>query len=77
MLGQFMVKGIAIDPVKKILIHPDGHDPTPVKMDDAMIGMTCWKAMKPGQQGEGLIKGLVLDYMVSNMLEDDFKLKDF
>ena len=72
-----MVKGIAIDPVKKILIYPDGRDPTPVEMDDVMTGKTCWKAMNPGYQGEGLIKGAVLDYMVSNILEDDFKLKDF
>ena len=33
--------------------------------------------MNPGHQGEGLIKGSVLDYMVSNLLEADFKLKDF
>ena len=42
-----MVKGIAIDPVKKILIYPDDHDPTPVEMDDVMTGKTCWKAMNP------------------------------
>ena len=31
--------------------------------------------MTPIYQGKGLIKGSVLDYMVSNLLADDFKLK--
>ena len=72
-----MVKGMAIDSIRKILTFPDGRDPVPVEMNDVMTGKTCWKAMNPGHQGEGLIKGSVLDYMVSNLLEDDFKLKDF
>ena len=72
-----MVKGIDIDPIKKILTYPDGRDPVPVEMDDVMTGKTCCKAMNPGHQGEGLIKGSVLDYTVSNFLGDDFKLKDF
>ena len=71
-----MVKGMEIDPIKKILVYPDNHDPVPVKMDNAMTGKRCWKAMNPGHQGEGLIKGSVLDYMVSNLLEDDFVLKN-
>ena len=70
-----MVKGMTIDPLKKMLTYPDDHDPVPVEKDDVMIGKTCWKAMNPGHQGEGLIKGFVLDYMVSNLLADDFKLK--
>jgi len=37
----------------------------------------CWKAMNNGIQGEGLIKGNILDYiMVSNILEDDFTFKE-
>ena len=72
-----MVKGMAIDPIKKMLTYPDDYDPVPVETDDAMTGKICWKAMNPGHQGEGLIKGSVLDYMVSNLLADDFKLKDF
>ena len=71
-----MVKEMVIDPIKKILTYPDGHDPVPVEKDDVMTGKRCWKAMNPGHQGEGLIKGSVLDYMVSNLLEDDFKLKN-
>jgi len=72
-----MVKGMTIDPIKKILTYPDDHNPVAVEMDDMMIGKRCWKAMNFGHQGEGLIKGYVLDYMVSDLLEDDFKLKDF
>ena len=72
-----MVKGMAIDPMKKILTYPGGRDPVPVEKDDVMTGKTCWKAMNPGHQGEGLIKGSVLDYMVSNLLDEDFKLKKF
>ena len=75
--GQFMIKGMAVDPIKKILTYPDGRDPVAVEMDDVMTGKKCWKAMNPGHQGEGLIKGSILDYMVSNLLKDDFKLKDF
>ena len=72
-----MVKGMVIDPIKKILTYPDGRDPVPVEKDDVMTGETCWKAMNLGYQGEGLIKGSVLDYMVSNLLADDFKLNNY
>ena len=72
-----MVKGMTIDPIKKILTYPDNHNPVPVEMDNVMTGKTCWKAIYPGHQGEGLIKGAVLDYMVSSLLDDDFKLKNF
>ena len=76
LLGQFMVKGMAVDHIKKILTYPDGRDPVPVEKDNVMTGRTCWKALNHGYQGEGLIKGSVLDYMVSNLLENDFKFKD-
>ena len=75
--GQFMRKGIGIDSQKEILIFPDDHDPVPVTKDTKMIGSSnkpCWKAMNNGVQGEGLIKGNILDYMVSSILEDDFPL---
>jgi len=74
-----MVKGVAVDPIKKMLTHPDmySHDPVAVELDDVMTGKTCWKAMNPGNQGEGLIEGNILDYMVSTLLIDDFKLKNF
>ena len=71
-LGQFMKKGIEIDTKKKILIYPDGHDPVPVTEDFAMAGKKCWKAMNYGQQGEGLIQGDILDYLMDNLLETRF-----
>ena len=58
-----MIKGIAIDPIKKILTYPDDHDP--VVMDNVMTSKPCWKAINPGHQGEGLIEGSILHYMVS------------
>ena len=72
-----MIKGMAIDPIKKILTYPDGHDPVAVELDNVITGRTCWKAMNPGHQGEGLIEGSILHYLVSSLLEDDFKLKKF
>ena len=53
-----MIKGIAIDPIKKILTDHD-----PVEMDNVMTSKPCWKAMNPGHQGEGLIEGSILHYM--------------
>ena len=71
-----MVKGIAIDPIRKILTYLDNHDPVAVEMDEVMTGKKCWKVMNPGHQGEGLIRGSILDYMVFNLLKDDFKFKN-
>ena len=67
-----MQKGIDIDTQKEMLVYPDGRDPVPVVMDTAMTGKQCWKAMNHGKQGEGLIKGNVLDYYVPNILKSDF-----
>ena len=70
-----MTKGIEIDIQKKMLIFPDHHDPVAVVRDTKMSGnlnKACWKAMNNGVQGQGLIKGSILDYLVSNILESDF-----
>ena len=74
-----MTKDIDIDIQKQILIYPDGRNPVPVTKDTQMTGDSnkpCWKAMNTGIQGEGLIKGNILDYMVSNILADDFTFKN-
>ena len=63
-----MVKGMAINLIKKILTYPDDRDPVPVEKDDVMTSKVHWKAMNPGCLGEGLIKGSILDYMVSKMI---------
>ena len=68
-----MNKGIEIDTQKKLLIYPDGRNPVPVIEDFAMAGKTCWKAMNYGNQGEGLIEGNILDYVMGNILETKTK----
>lgn len=78
-VGQFMIKGLDIDNQRKMLIYPDGRNPVPVTNDTKMIGDSdkpCWKAMNNGIQGEGLIRGNILDYMVSSIVEDDFAYKN-
>jgi len=73
-LGQFMTKMTDIDVQRGMLIHFDGRNPVPVVRDTTMTGKPCWKAMNYGKQGEGLIKGSILDYVVSGILKDDFTL---
>ena len=79
--GQFMVQGIEIDPVKGILIRP-GFEAVPVEKtatwsyNKGQSSGPCWKAMNPGHQGEGLIEGSILNYIVDNILEKDFVFKN-
>ena len=74
-IGQFMRKGIDIDTKKSLLTFYDGRDPVPVTRDTSMTGNSqeCWKAMNYGNQGEGLIKGKVLDYVVPHILAKKIK----
>ena len=69
-----MQKGVDVDTQKEILVYADGRNPVPVAKDSAMTGKQCWKAMNFGKQGEGLIKGKILDYYVSNILKTDFMI---
>jgi len=64
-----MVNGMSVDQRKKILTYPDSHDPVAVELDNVMTGKTCWKVTNPGRQGEGLVKGNFLDYVVSSLLK--------
>ena len=79
--GQFMVKGIEIDEVKGILIRP-GFEAVPVERTVAwsynkgQSAGPCWKAMNPGHQGEGLIEGGILNYLVDSILDKDFTFKN-
>ena len=79
--GQFMVKGIEIDEVKGILIRP-GFEAVPVEKtvawsyNEGRGAGPCWKAMNPGHQGEGLIEGGILNYIVDNILDKDFAFKN-
>jgi len=69
-----MRKGVDIDTKKEMLIHSDGRDPVPVTRDSIMSGRSCWKVMNFGHQGEGLIQGKILDYVVPHILSADFNL---
>ena len=68
-----MTKGIEIDTQKQMLIYPDGRDPVPVNEDFVMTGKACWKSMNYGTQGQGLIQGNILDYVMENILETKTK----
>ena len=77
--GQFMKPGIDIDEKKSILIYSNDHDPVPVTKDSVMTGdpnKLCWKAMNHGKQGEGLIHGSILDYVVTHLLDTNIKFKN-
>jgi len=72
-----MVKGMVVDPVQRMLTYPDSHDTVAVELDNVTTGKTCWKAMNPDHQGEGLIEGSFQDYVVSSLLKGDFELNNF
>ena len=72
-----MKKGISIDTVKQMLVYSGGRDPVPVTRDSVMTGKLCWKAENYGHQGEGLIEGDILDYVVSSILDAPDNLKKF
>ena len=80
--GQFFRKEVEIDTVRKILILP-GKEPVPVMrrpvwsfMEREVVDdQLCWTAMNPGYQGQGLIDGAYLDYLVEDVFSTDFKFK--
>ncbi|XP_065888516.1 inter-alpha-trypsin inhibitor heavy chain H3-like [Dysidea avara] len=77
LMGQFMAKGIVVDQMKQILIRPD-HPPVPVRLHhiwDYTHSNTdqlpsCWLVVNDGIQGEGLIDGNILDYVVDDLLQE-------
>jgi len=66
-----MVDGVEVDPVKEMLIQPQV-EPVPVKLsknwnsDDK-----CWHAKNVGNQGEGLIRGSIYDYIITTIESTD------
>jgi len=75
--GQFMRKGISVDTQRQMLIYSDGRDPVPVTKDSKMAGdggRQCWKVMNIGHQGEGLIEGKILQYVVPDILSSDLNI---
>ena len=70
--GQFIKPGIDIDTQREILIFSDGRLPLPVIRNSYMTiddNRQCWRAANHGNQGEGLIQGKILDYLVPHILE--------
>jgi len=68
-IGQFMKRGMDIDTQREMLIYSDGRDPVPVTRDSVMTGKWCWKVKNFGHQGEGLIEGDILDYVMPSILD--------
>ena len=46
-----------------------------MKQEMAAEGKLCWAAVRPGEQGEGLIDGTYMDYWVKDIFSSDFKSK--
>ena len=61
------MKGVEVDSTKQILIRP-GLEPVPVKPSKNWNSPDdCWVAKNVGNQGEGLIKGSIYDYIVDTI----------
>ncbi len=78
--GQFFRAGVDIDEVRRVLLLPS-LDPVPVMRRPVWAFMEredkdnqlCWTAMNPGYQGDGLLEGHYLDYLVNDVLSDGFQ----
>ena len=66
-----MTKNVNIDTQREMLIYANGRNPVPVTKDTVITGKQCWKTLNYGHQGEGLVKGNILDYVLTNILVDD------
>ena len=71
---------ITIDPIKQILIRP-GFEAIPVIKDtkwqyNEEVNGECWRVMNVGHQGEKLIQGTILDYIVENVEQRKFIFKE-
>ena len=63
-IGQFISKNIKIDTTKQLLIRP-GFEPVSVKPSKNWNSPdNCWVAKNVSNQGVGLIKGTIYDYIV-------------
>ena len=78
LLGQFFCPGYSIDHITKLLHFPDNKEPVPVmrrpiwsfmetKVNELTGDELCWMAMNVGYEGEGLLRGHYLDYVVSDL----------
>ena len=62
---------------KELLIYYDGGDLLSITTDSAMTGKLFRKANNYGHQGESLIEGDILDYVVPSILVVDDNVKKF
>jgi len=72
-----MGKGVEIDEMKSILIRPN-FSPIPVtrsSYQSAQVTKRCWKSMNVGNQGQDLIEGTILDYVVPSLTDKNFGFK--
>ena len=84
LIGQFFREGVEIDEVRKMLIIPH-KEPVPImrkpiwsfmereKNTSSIEDDFCWTTMNIGYQGDGLIDGHYIDYVVHDVLSIDFK----
>ena len=75
-----MNKDIAIDSVKRMLVRP-GFEAIPVIKDTKWQynkegSGECWRVMSVGHQGEKLIQGTILDYIVEDVNQRNFTFKE-
>ena len=69
-----MVNAVEVDPVKKMLIQPE-REPVPVELSKNWNTQdNCWLVKNVGNQGEGLIRGSIYDYIVPTIESIDIKL---
>ena len=72
-----MGKGVEVNEIKSILIRPN-FSPIPVaksSYQSAEVTKRCWKSMNVGNQGQDLIEGTILDYVVPSLTDKTFAFK--
>ncbi len=82
MAGQFLRDDVKIDTVRKLLLLPK-MEPVPIMRRpiwgfmerEVKDDQLCWTAMNAGYQGDGLIQGNYLNYLVNDVLDDGFVFK--
>jgi len=72
-----MRKGFYIDSQREMLVYSNGYDPVPVTKYSNRTGKWCWKVKNFGNQGEGLIEGDILDYLVPTIIDVPENLEKF
>ena len=75
--GQFFNKGVSIDVKKHELVMPSGRS-VRVELKEYWPEVhqkkgNCWRAMNPGYQGDELIEGHYLDYVVDHVFATEFE----